>query len=612
MFRKTLINLVLALAMLVTLIGTASAAPPAQEGTIYTVKLGDNLWTLAEKYLGSGPAYWAIVGATNAKREEDTSFAYIENPDLIHPGWKLLIPSAEEAAKYIAIAKPIPAKPVTMYIGTTSIFDTINPLTGWSWGPRPLMYDRLFRLENLTTIGPALAESYETNEDMTVWTFKIREGVKFHTGEPCTAEEIAWNINWMIENEFPAMGAYVGGFKEAVALNPTTLQLTLEEPSWTVAQAKLIFLWILPPSIWEGMTYEEATSFEEIAAGYGTGPYKPVEYVEDEYMILEAFEDYWRGKPRIDRLVFKEYATEDVMVQALLAGEIDVIDTVPYHAIKPLEEAENIEVVTLPALSTDYLIINSYEGGTQPESLFDPVVRKAIEYATDRQKIIDVVYLGYAEIGTIPAPPGFGDLHNPNIKPLPFDPDEGNRILDEAGYLDTDGDGIREWKDGSPLEYRMFTDEGATGIRKLEIIADGLAQIGIEATPQEIDDMAALYPDYDFDLALWSWGWDPCIEESLRAYTCAEVPDGWNDCGHCNPEYDALYEKVQDPTLTYEERRDIIWKMQEMFYESRAYITYAYPKAIAAYRSDRFTNWDTQDFDTIWYPKSLLQVQPVQ
>jgi len=100
MYKKTTINLVLALTMLLPLgMSAVSAAPPAQEELAYTVKLGDNLWTLAEKYLGSGPAYWAIVDATNAKHDEDPSFAHIENPSLIHPGWKLLILGAEEAAE---------------------------------------------------------------------------------------------------------------------------------------------------------------------------------------------------------------------------------------------------------------------------------------------------------------------------------------------------------------------------------------------------------------------------------------------------------------------------------------------------------------------------------
>jgi putative spermidine/putrescine transport system substrate-binding protein len=94
--------------VLLAVAGVASAAPPAQEEVTYTVKLGDNLWTLAEKYLGSGAAYPAIAGNTNKKATEDDSFAYISNPDLIHPGWKLLIPSAEVAAEYLATYAPKP------------------------------------------------------------------------------------------------------------------------------------------------------------------------------------------------------------------------------------------------------------------------------------------------------------------------------------------------------------------------------------------------------------------------------------------------------------------------------------------------------------------------
>ena len=114
MFKRTLVNLFLVFTILLTLgVSAASGAPPAaellaQEKVTYTVKLGDNLWALAEKYLGSGPAYWAIVGATNAK-EEDTSFAHIENPNLIHPGQKLLIPGAVEPfkARYETYPQPV-------------------------------------------------------------------------------------------------------------------------------------------------------------------------------------------------------------------------------------------------------------------------------------------------------------------------------------------------------------------------------------------------------------------------------------------------------------------------------------------------------------------------
>ena len=111
--RTKFVSLILVFGLLAMGLGAASAAPPAQEGTTYTVKLGDNLWTLAEKYLGNGAAYPAIAGATNDKASEDATFAHIVNPSLIHPGWKLLIPTAEAAAKYLTFelaAVPAPEK----------------------------------------------------------------------------------------------------------------------------------------------------------------------------------------------------------------------------------------------------------------------------------------------------------------------------------------------------------------------------------------------------------------------------------------------------------------------------------------------------------------------
>lgn len=114
MLRRTLINLVLVLAMLLTLgLSVVSAAPPAQEELTYTIKLGDTLWALGEKYLGSGFAWPAIMAATNQKNIEDSTFAYIGNADVIHPGWKLAIPSQEDAEAFLAIYDP--SKPELLF-----------------------------------------------------------------------------------------------------------------------------------------------------------------------------------------------------------------------------------------------------------------------------------------------------------------------------------------------------------------------------------------------------------------------------------------------------------------------------------------------------------------
>jgi len=214
-------------------------------------------------------------------------------------------------------------------------------------------------------------------------------------------------------------------------------------------------------------------------------------------MIVEANEDYYRGKPVIDRIIIQQYATEDAMVQALLAGEVDLILEVPFTAVQPLQDAENVEVVIMPSLSLDDLVINSHVNGTQPESLNDPAVRLAMDYAIDKQKIINVAYAGYGEIAASILPPAFGDWVNPNIVAIPFDPDEGSRILEEAGYVDSDGDGIREDADGNPLEYRLYAEEIGTAARVLEIISDGLREIGISAPPTLMDG-DALHPGSPF------------------------------------------------------------------------------------------------------------------
>jgi len=508
-----------------------------------------------------------------------------------------------------------PTEPVTLRVGATTIWDAINPATGWeSYTYRYWFHDGLIEWAELTSFEPGLAESWEVSDDGLVWTFKIHEGVTFHDGTPADAEAVAWSLNFLMEGMIGPLELYVTGFEEVVALDPTTVQITVSEPTALMTSARLHFAWILPRSVWEGMTYDEIMEFEDPAAVIGTGPYKLVEYVEDEYMIVEANEDYYRGKPVIDRIVIQEYATEDAVVQALLAGEIDLMDGVPNTAVQPLQEAENVEVAIMDSLNLADLVINSHVDGTQPESLNDPAVRLAMEYAIDKQEIIDVAYAGYGELATSILPPAFGDWVNPDLMPVPFDLDEGNRILEEAGYEDSDGDGIREDADGNPLEYRLYAEDLATEARVLEIISDGLAEIGISAPPT-LWDGDALYdllePDWDFDMILWGWGWDPDPDFAVFCFTCQSIGDYLSDVGYCNEEYDAIY-REQGITMDEEARRELIWEAQAMLFEDRPYINLHYQPEIQAWRSDRFTFTDFSSGGLLGKWTLWRDPQPVQ
>ncbi len=506
-------------------------------------------------------------------------------------------------------------EPVTLDVGTTYIWDTANPTFGWyGYTIRYLIYDTLIEEQGISDFQPGLAESWEVSDDGLVWTFKIREGVKFSDGTPCDANAVAWSLNWTLENDIETFAFYIYNFEEIVALDDTTLQVTLSSPVGNM-EYLLMYVWILPESVWGSMTYDEVMEFEDIAAATGSGPYILTDWSEGEYLILEANKDYWRTTPVIDRIIYHEYATEDATVQALLAGEIDVIDagTIPSTAIQTLQDAENVEVPIMESTTIDELIINSHEDGTQPASLWDPAVRLAMAYAIDQQQIINVAYLGYADPATVIIPTSMGDWHNSDIPAIPFDIAEGNRILDEAGYLDSDGDGIREYSDGSPLEYRLYATDDAKEARILEIISDGLSQIGISApaTLMDEDSLIALYPAFDFDLIYWGWGLDPDPDFAMLIFTCDQREEGgWSDSGYCDADFDAMYTE-QGITFDRDARRDLIWQMQEKLFNDRPYIVLTYAKNVQAYRSDRFEGFGLMAGDILW-KNALLMAKPVQ
>lgn len=504
-------------------------------------------------------------------------------------------------------------EPVTLTVGIDYIWDTPNPAFGWyNYALRYLIYDTLVEEMGISNFQPGLAESWEVSDDGLVWTFKIREGVKFHDGTVCDANAVAWSLNWTIENEIETFSFYLVNFEEVVALDDTTLQVTLSTPVGNM-EYLLMYVWILPESVWGEMDYDTMMEFEDLAAGIGTGPYILKEWSEGEYLILEANKDYWRGAPTIDKIVWREYATEDAMVQAVIAGEIDLVYEVPSTAIQTLEDAENIEVPIMKSTTIDELIINSHENGTQPASLSESAVRLAIAYATDKQQINNVAYLGYADALGPVVPASMGDWHNSEIVDIPFDVAEGNNVLDEAGFEDSDGDGVREFSDGTPLEYRLYASDDASNARILEIISDGLSQVGISAPPTLMDEdsLIALYPDFDFDMIYWGWGLDPDPDFAMLIFTCDQREEGgWNDSGYCDEAFDEMYLE-QGATYEREARRQLVWDMQVKLFEDRPYIVLTNAKTIQAYRSDRFTGFGLEPGDITW-KSALLQARPVK
>jgi len=501
----------------------------------------------------------------------------------------------EVEVEEVVTATPEPAEPVTLRLGTTYLWDGNNlGVENSAWGIYRLLFDAIVEYGENESFIPGLAESWSVDDSGLVWTFKIREGITFHDGTPCTAEEIAWSLKWMEEVGFDSIAyMWAGLFTDVTAVDATTLQITTDSPLGSMEYV-LSYSFVAPQSVWGDMDdHDTMAAYTGEDAPTGTGPYVFGEWMPDEYLILEANEDYWSGAPNIDRIIFQQYATEDAMIQAYLAGEVDGVTAVPATAVGTLLESSELVVTFWDSFAVEELTLNSYAEGTQPESLGDPAVRLAMEYAIDREQVGEVAYLGYFEPATTFIAPVMGDWHNSEIDSVSFDIAMANQTLDDAGYLDSDGDGVREYSDGTPLHYRFMMGDDAVSARVGEVIQVGLAQAGISTDLQPVDYSTQLnkaFYEYDFDLNYWYWGMDPDPDFAGVVFLCDQLW-WWNDSGYCDEEYDAFY-AASRLAVDHQERVDAVWGMQEKIYNDRPWIPVLHPTIIQSYRPESVSGFN--------------------
>ena len=523
------------------------------------------------------------------------------------------------------------AAPAVLRIGWKGAPDTLNPGMAFltdAYTIFNLVYDTMYELELDNTFTMSLAEAVETSADGKIWTYTIRQGITWHDGEPLTAHDIAFTYNFYHDHiDFPYLPTYTEHFASVAAPDDTTVIITLDEPIPNM-EAQLVFLYVLPEHIWSQQLAGSAPQEFQNTAMIGSGPFRLIEHVQNEYVHLAANPDYFGQKAQIDEAIFQSFGNADTLVQALQTGQVDMITELPKTAIPVLRNAPNIKLVTGPPLGAELsdIFFNQIDPANCPTAvggkctghpaLRDRTVRQALAHATDKQQIIDVLLLGLGTPGLTLVPDSLTYWYNKGLADYTFDLAKANQMLDAAGYLDVDGNGVREMPDGTnELTFSLlWADDTPDAPRMAELLSQSWSQIGIAVEPQTYDADALLAlccPAFDYDIIIWGWQMDPDPNLLLKVMTSDAIPNGSSEAGYANPAYDALYAQ-QAVELDPKKRQALIYQMQEIVLEDVVYIVPYYAQFAQAYRTDRFTGWIETPTLTLQEQRSLVNVVPVK
>jgi len=492
---------------------------------------------------------------------------------------------------------------VTLRVGLTQDWEVLNPTSGYTvaayevWN---LHYATLTdkAAEDFATI-PGLAESWEEVEPGIEYVYTLREGLTWSDGEPLTAEDVAWNINTGRDQGWDNMVSTVANI-EATAEDERTVRLVSSVPD---PKLPTMDVYLVPKHIWEPNAADyDATTQYAADDGVGSGPFVMTEFTPGQSVVMAANPSYWGWEgeePPYDQVIFRLFENPDAMVAALQQGELDAAQGVPASSWDALEADDAIEVVAGQQGGFDEIAINGGAAEGQPHpALLDVEVRRAIAHGIDRPAVIEDLWFGLASpletISPSADPKWMPEI--PEDERFDYDPVLANQILDDAGYLDTDGDGVREMPDGTNpivIRHAVNTDGDLAGSIG-DLMVGWMEEIGIGVTLESYaaDALFGVLVDGTYDT--FYWGWVPFVDPDpmLSYFTEAEIGN-YNDANWFDPAYDALYTE-QNQEVDPDRRVEIVHEMLTIFHDAAVYIPMYIAPDLQAYRTDTFEGWVKQ------------------
>lgn len=493
-------------------------------------------------------------------------------------------------------------------IGTLGEAQTLNPIltneTEGTWRTM-MLFDPLIQLHPVTfEPTPRLATSWDISDDGLTYTFYLREDSRRHDGQPVTAEDVAFAVMSILAPDYTGpdfsdwsvlVGAEevkAGETTEAAGvqvIDDHTIAFTLKEPNApflvnTVGGEPLI---PLPKHLLEG---EDMATTDFNVAPLGNGPYKFVSWEVGNEFIMEANPDWWGGEPAVKRVVHRVIPDSQTLVVALEAGEIDgSLYALPTVA-ESLQQQENLKVMVVPFNFPD-----GFKYNLNHPVLADMAVRQAIAHAVDNETFASEFLLGLGEAGLGPVAPGIW-AYNTNLQAAEYNPDLAIQLLEAAGWVDSDGDGIRE-KDG--VRATVVAETNAGNVMREDYCTykqAGLLAIGIDWQCQFREWSVIVDNAGRGNYEAIQPQWAGASIEPHELYSSFHTNGSNNTGGYSNPEVDRLLEEGA-VTVDQARRKEIYDRVQEIVMEEQ-------PASFDWYRP--FIQVIDQKFDGPWLVSSRL------
>lgn len=470
--------------------------------------------------------------------------------------------------------------------------DRLNPIisnSAYANAVNGYVYEQLIDLDNQTLQPkPKLARRWEISKDHLQYTFYLREDVAWQDGRPFSADDVLFTYEKIKDPKVDAASLrnYFRDVLKAEKIDDHTVRFTYRQP-YVGALISIGLMQIIPKHIYEG-----GANFNEHPRNrkpLGTGPFRFVQWDTGNKIILERNEDYWGQSYDIRKVVFKIIPDEIVGFRLFKKRRIDLIDLTALQWARQTVSENFSRQFVKHKLFTRYGSWN-YLGWNLAKPFFkDRRVRLALAHLVDKAAINEKLLFGlYYPITGPYYPPG--PNYNRDLKAIPFDIEKAKTLLEEAGWKDTDGDGIRE-QGGVPFRFTLLFSSGLAFYEQITpILRRNFLQAGIEVELRRLEAVTLfrMMHEHNFDAYLAGWGRGAGEEDFYQLFHSSQASVGSNYIGYANPQVDRLLEEGRKE-FDDDKRASMYRQVHRLLYEDQPYLfMFARPDLVA--RDRRFQN----------------------